>query len=182
MSLSTLGYVCTRVLFDIPTRGYQIEFCSPSLLSLPLPYHHISSLHSLPSTANDQRVVLSTDNDQCDYICASYVDVSQNLLTVSQNIHHLYCLCCRVTVSVMHSRSHGWHCWWFLEDGVGTQVSPRCFACAESCETACGIGTKHKAWRAHGQLAVLKWWRKIALLKYFKRKAMLPNPEGPLSS
>ncbi|CAI8013028.1 Receptor-type tyrosine-protein phosphatase F [Geodia barretti] len=26
--------------------------------------------------ANDQRVVLSTENDQCDYICASYIDVS----------------------------------------------------------------------------------------------------------
>ncbi len=28
-------------------------------------------------TANDFRVVLSSENDQSDYICASYVDVSK---------------------------------------------------------------------------------------------------------
>ena len=29
-----------------------------------------------PSTANDQRVTLSSENDMCDYICASFLDVS----------------------------------------------------------------------------------------------------------
>lgn len=43
-----------------------VFFCSGD----PLP-------QAIPSiAANDYRVVLSTDGDQSDYICASYVDVS----------------------------------------------------------------------------------------------------------
>ena len=33
-------------------------------------------------TANDQRVILSPENGQSDYICASYVDVSPHTITI----------------------------------------------------------------------------------------------------
>lgn len=50
----------------------------------PLPF--VMLLCVLCRAANDYRVVLSTDGDKSDYICASYVDVSNPLARESGRV------------------------------------------------------------------------------------------------
>lgn len=72
----------------LPSLIPNIMHCSSTALLIPwligfssLPFFSFSpclSLSLLSPSANDNRVVLSTENDQSDYICASIVDVSHS--------------------------------------------------------------------------------------------------------
>ena len=96
LSLTLLAFTSSHILslslfiLNFPTSqlSHSIHFsvCLVSLFS-PLIYPVVINLSFFLHSANDSRVVLSTDNYESDYICASFVDVSISEFHIKMNIH-----------------------------------------------------------------------------------------------
>ena len=91
LSLTFLTFSSSHILslslfiLNFPTSqlSHSIHFsiCLVSLFS-PSVYPAVINLYFTFHSANDSRVVLSTDNYESDYICASFVDVSISELNI----------------------------------------------------------------------------------------------------